>query len=93
MTAMTQKSATSGTDDINLPKRPPAWFVHAAWRVHRSLYKVSGGRFLWTPDPRTTFAGDTGCDTARARPVCGCCARPAGWAIRRRPKRRRWLAR
>jgi deazaflavin-dependent oxidoreductase (nitroreductase family) len=30
-------------------KMPPAWFVHLAWRVHRGLYKVSGGRFLWTP--------------------------------------------
>jgi deazaflavin-dependent oxidoreductase (nitroreductase family) len=23
--------------------------VHTAWRVHRALYKLSGGRFLWTP--------------------------------------------
>jgi deazaflavin-dependent oxidoreductase (nitroreductase family) len=23
--------------------------VHTAWRVHRALYRVSGGRFLWTP--------------------------------------------
>jgi len=30
------------------PKMPPAWFVHTAWRVHRALYKLSGGRFLWT---------------------------------------------
>lgn len=30
------------------PKKPPAWFVHAAWRVHRFLHKLSGGRFLWT---------------------------------------------
>ncbi len=30
------------------PKKPPAWFVHVAWRVHRALYKLSGGRFLWT---------------------------------------------
>jgi deazaflavin-dependent oxidoreductase (nitroreductase family) len=22
--------------------------VHVAWRVHRALYRVSGGRFLWT---------------------------------------------
>jgi deazaflavin-dependent oxidoreductase (nitroreductase family) len=29
---------------------PPAWFVHLAWRVHRTLYRVSGGRFLWTPE-------------------------------------------
>lgn len=28
---------------------PPPWFVHTAWRVHRALYRLSGGRFLWTP--------------------------------------------
>ncbi|MGZ4690264.1 MAG: nitroreductase/quinone reductase family protein, partial [Acidimicrobiia bacterium] len=22
--------------------------MHIAWRVHRALYKLSGGRFLWT---------------------------------------------
>jgi deazaflavin-dependent oxidoreductase (nitroreductase family) len=31
------------------PRVPPRWFVHLAWRVHRGLYRVSGGRFLWTP--------------------------------------------
>ena len=30
------------------PKVPPPWFVHAAWRAHRALYRLSGGRFLWT---------------------------------------------
>ena len=29
------------------PKIPPSWFVHTAWRVHRALYRLSGGRFLW----------------------------------------------
>jgi deazaflavin-dependent oxidoreductase (nitroreductase family) len=29
------------------PKLPPPWFIHLAWRVHRALYRVSGGRFLW----------------------------------------------
>jgi deazaflavin-dependent oxidoreductase (nitroreductase family) len=23
--------------------------VHAAWRAHRALHRLSGGRFLWTP--------------------------------------------
>ncbi len=32
------------------PKVPPSWFVHVAWRVHRALYRLSGGRFLWTPE-------------------------------------------
>jgi deazaflavin-dependent oxidoreductase (nitroreductase family) len=31
------------------PKLPPPWVVHTAWRVHRALYRLSGGRFLWTP--------------------------------------------
>jgi deazaflavin-dependent oxidoreductase (nitroreductase family) len=31
------------------PKLPPAWFMHAFWRVHRWLHRLSGGRFLWTP--------------------------------------------
>jgi deazaflavin-dependent oxidoreductase (nitroreductase family) len=30
------------------PKHPPPWFVHTAWRVHRALYRLGGGRFLWT---------------------------------------------
>jgi deazaflavin-dependent oxidoreductase (nitroreductase family) len=30
------------------PKLPPVWFKHAFWRVHRALYRISGGRFLWT---------------------------------------------
>ena len=32
------------------PRTPPAWFKHLAWRVHRGLYRVSGGRLLWTPE-------------------------------------------
>ena len=36
-------------DGTREPKVPPAWFVHTAWRVHRVLYRLSGGRFLWTP--------------------------------------------
>lgn len=31
------------------PTVPPAWFVHTSWRAHRALYRLSGGRFLWTP--------------------------------------------
>jgi F420H(2)-dependent quinone reductase len=31
------------------PRLPPAWFKHAFWRVHRTLCRISGGRFLWTP--------------------------------------------
>ena len=30
------------------PKLQPPWFMHTFWRVHRALYRLSGGRFLWT---------------------------------------------
>lgn len=30
------------------PRLPPSWFIHAFWRVHRALCRLSGGRFLWT---------------------------------------------
>ncbi len=30
------------------PRVPPPWFVHTAWRVHRALHGISGGRLLWT---------------------------------------------
>jgi F420H(2)-dependent quinone reductase len=34
------------------PSRPPAWFVHTAWRVHRVLNRISGGRLLWSTSNR-----------------------------------------
>ena len=37
-----------GSETTPPPKVPPKWFVHGAWRVHRALYRLSGGRFLWT---------------------------------------------
>lgn len=37
------------TTEQRTPKLPPAWFKHAFWRCHRALYRISGGRFLWTP--------------------------------------------
>ena len=36
------------TTDTRPPRMPPPWFVHAFWRAHRALYRLSGGRFLWT---------------------------------------------
>lgn len=34
------------------PKLPPRWFVRAAWKVHRALYRVTGGRRgLWLAQP------------------------------------------
>lgn len=37
------------TEVTKAPRVPPAWFVHAAWRAHRALYRLSGGHFLWSP--------------------------------------------
>jgi deazaflavin-dependent oxidoreductase (nitroreductase family) len=37
-----------GRSESRPPKKPPAWFVHLAWRIHRLLHRLSGGRFLWT---------------------------------------------
>ena len=34
------------------PKLPAAWFKHAFWRGHRGLYRVTGGRLLWTPESK-----------------------------------------
>jgi deazaflavin-dependent oxidoreductase (nitroreductase family) len=34
--------------ETRTPKLPPLWFKHLFWRVHRGLYRLSGGRFLWT---------------------------------------------
>jgi deazaflavin-dependent oxidoreductase (nitroreductase family) len=33
-----------------VPRLPPRWFIHVAWRVHRALYRVSAGHVgLWRP--------------------------------------------
>ena len=37
------------TTDTRAPKLPPPWFMHTFWRAHRAAYRLSGGRFLWTP--------------------------------------------
>jgi F420H(2)-dependent quinone reductase len=48
MSSMSQEEVPVGLDETSPPRMPPRWFVHGAWRVHRALYKLSGGRFLWT---------------------------------------------
>ncbi len=45
---MAQEEPPIGTETSAAPTLPPRWFVHGAWRVHRALYRLSGGRFLWT---------------------------------------------
>lgn len=37
------------TESTTPPKLPPVWFKHLFWRVHRVLYRLVGGRVLWTP--------------------------------------------
>ena len=41
-----------GTAAGRPPGLPPPWIVHTAWRAHRALYRLTGGRFLWTPSSR-----------------------------------------
>ena len=48
MTPITSEEVTALSEPSQPPKLSPRWFVHGAWRVHRALYKLSGGRFLWT---------------------------------------------
>ena len=48
MAAVRQEQPSIGADVSPPPKLPPSWFIHGAWRVHRALYRLSGGRFLWT---------------------------------------------
>ena len=39
-------------DSEREPWLPPRWFIRLAWRVHRALFRVTGGRRgLWTPRP------------------------------------------
>jgi F420H(2)-dependent quinone reductase len=45
----TAREKLKAGSEVTAPRElPPPWFIHAAWRVHRALYKLSGGRFLWT---------------------------------------------
>lgn len=40
------------------PRMPPNWFIHIAWRIHRAIYRLTGGRRgLWraTPEKWGTF--------------------------------------
>ena len=48
MRTIVQEDPPNGSEPTPTPRLPPSWFIHGAWRVHRALYKLSGGRFLWT---------------------------------------------
>ncbi len=47
--SVAEQQSSVPAEEHTTPRVPPAWFIHGAWRVHRALYKVSGGRFLWSP--------------------------------------------
>ena len=32
-------------ESVKEPRLPPRWVIHLAWRVHRGLYRITGGRF------------------------------------------------
>lgn len=67
---MTTATATTAT---TTPNKPPAWFVHTAWRIHRHLHRLSGGRFLWTTANKrgwgTLLLTTTGRTSGRQRSV------------------------
>jgi len=52
------------------PRVPPRWFIHLAWRAHRRLYRLTGGRFglrrpkghKWGMMRLTTTGRRTGCE-------------------------------
>jgi deazaflavin-dependent oxidoreductase (nitroreductase family) len=52
---------------------PPPWFVHTFWRAHRTLHRLSGGRFLWTTSSKRGWGAlqltTTGRKSGRARSV------------------------
>jgi len=41
-------TSSTASSKANTARKPPAWFVHLAWRVHRTLHRLTGGRLLWT---------------------------------------------
>ena len=48
---MTTQTPTSPARQASLP---PRWFIRAAWKVHRAMYSVTGGRFGLRPaTPKT----------------------------------------
>lgn len=62
------------SNDRNRPPRlPPRWFVHTFWRVHRGVYRLTGGRVgLWRARANrwgTLTLRTTGRRTGRERAV------------------------
>lgn len=46
--------APNSSHTTKKPFLPPRWVIRTAWRIHRGLYRVSGGRFgLRRPNDKT----------------------------------------
>ena len=42
------------TSTTTTKRLPPRWFIHVAWRVHRGIHRITGGRRgLWLAKPGT----------------------------------------
>lgn len=52
MNASANRPERSTPREARPPWVPPRWFVRVAWRVHRGLYRLSRGRFLWTTEDK-----------------------------------------
>lgn len=53
-TVSSMASRPANPDTSKRPFLPPRWFITTAWKVHRGLYRLSGGRFgLRSPRPGT----------------------------------------
>jgi F420H(2)-dependent quinone reductase len=66
-------SAPAAPSGPAAPKLPPAWFIRAFWRVHRTVHRLSRGRFLWTTESKRGWGAlhltTTGRKTGRERGV------------------------
>lgn len=66
--------ANNDTRPGKAPMLPPRWFIHAAWKVHRAIYNLSGGRMgLAVPSPDGNYGTmrvtTTGRRSGEERPV------------------------
>lgn len=64
---------SEASESTEPPKLPPVWFKHLFWRVHRLLYRLLGGRVLWTPASKRGWGAmhltTTGRTSGQPRPV------------------------
>ena len=49
---MANPSQTQPESSTKKARLPPRWFMHVFWRLHRGVYRLTGGRLgLWRPKP------------------------------------------